>query len=316
MGINLNGTGGGIVLNGARDPGLEKAINEEIAARKAADEALDEKKTDKPTLSSDTESINIDTNSGNKVTVLTDKGVSTLVSGKADKSNHFGGFEGGSSASTQSGGAVGNYAISSIGGAVGSAAKTAMGGSIGANTMSGNGFSGGFGAKTIKDNTVVDAVQLGTGTNPNPKTIQVYDKQLMDADGHIPNDRMPTKSDKTTYNSATTTDGAITYDLLNKNNSMTTYVSDANAASSVAITVSEGVYDNGFIAGLSFWTGDTPPEVSYTSNIYILQLVGAECVTTNAMSVFSPIANKVYDILFYFNGSYIVGLVTRYDHVS
>ena len=303
------------------------------------------KKTDKPTLSSDTESINIDTNSGNKVNVLTDNGVFTLVSGKQDKltfddvptansdnpvkskgilaelnkkankANKYGGFEGGSSASTQSGGAVGNYSISSLGGAVGSAAKTTMGGSIGANTMSGNGFSGGYGAKTIKDNTVVDAVQLGTGTNPNPKTIQVYDKQLMDADGHIPNDRMPTKSDKTTYYNPTT-GNAITYDLKNEHNRMTSYINVPTAATSVAISVSNGAYPADYISGLSFYTGPTPPEVSYPSSPYIMRWIGSECVTSGESSVFSPIANRVYDIIFYFNGGYIIGLVNGYDDIS
>ncbi len=303
------------------------------------------KKTDKPTLSNDTESISIDTNSGNKVNVLTAKGVTTLVSGKQDKltfddvptansdnpvksegilaelnkkankANNFGGFEGGSRAGTQAGGAVGDYAVSSIGGAVGSAAKTIMGGSIGADTISGNGFSGGFGARTIKDNTVVDAVQLGTGINPNEKTLQVYSYQLMDSTGHIPNDRMPTKSDKTTYYNPTT-GNAITYDLKNEHNRMTSYINVPTAATSVAISVSDGAYRNDYISGLSFYTGSTPPEVSYPSSPYIMRWIGSECTTSGESSVFSPIANRVYDIIFYFNGGYIIGLVNGYDDIS
>ena len=358
MGINLNGTGGGIVLNGTRDPGLEKSIADEIAARKAADEALDEKKTDKPTLSNDTESISIDTNSGNKVNVLTAKGVSTLVSGKQDKltfddvptansdnpvksegvlaelnkkankANEYGGFEGGTSsaaqgngvaigyfAATYTGASVGYEAFSRDGGAVGENANTENGGAIGANTVSGAGFAGGLAAKTIKDNDAIDAIQLGTGTNPNPKTIQVYDKQLMDANGHIPNDRMPTKSDKTTYYNPTT-GNAITYDLKNEHNRMTSYINVPTAATSVAISVSDGAYRNDYISGLSFYTGSTPPEVSYPSSPYIMRWIGSECTTSGESSVFSPIANRVYDIIFYFNGGYIVGLVNGYDVIA
>ena len=350
MGINLNGTGGGIVLNGARDPGLEKAINEEIAARKAADEVLDEKKTDKPTLSSDTESINIDTNSGNKVDVLTAKGVSTLVSGKADKANEDGGFNGGQSAQAAHGGAVGKSAVAGTGGAVGynstatdggavgysafaqdggavgmtahatnggavgHGSETTNGGAVGQSAVAGDGFAGGKNAQATKNDEPIDAVQLGTGVNQNPKTLQVYSYQLMDSTGHIPNDRMPTKSDKTTYYNPTT-GNAITYDLKNEHNRMTTYIG-ADAATSVTISVSDGAYRNDYISGLSFYTGSTPPEVSYPSSPYTMRWIGSECTTSGENSVFSPIANRVYDIIFYFNGGYIIGLVNGYDDIS
>ena len=38
----------------------------------------------------------------------------------------------------------------------------------------------------------IDAVQLGTGTNNTPKTLQVYGYQLMKTDGTIPSDRIKT----------------------------------------------------------------------------------------------------------------------------
>ena len=264
MGINLNGTGGGIVLNGTRDPGLEKAINEEIAARKSADEVLDEKKTDKPTLSSDTESINIDTNSGNKVTVLTDKGVSTLVSGKVDKADGLG--------------------LSQV--------------------------------KKIQQSTWVssdDSVPLReqfkfTLQDNTKKQIEYYSCETT-------NDLLAKKSDKTTYINMTT-GNAITYDLKNEYNRMTSYINAGSAATSVAILVSDGVYNNDYISELSFYTGYTPPEFSYPSSPYTMYFIGAECTTSNGMSVFSPLPNKVYDIVFYFNGGYIIGLVVSYDHVA
>ena len=39
--------------------------------------------------------------------------------------------------------------------------------------------------------TVIDAIQIGTGTNTQPDTFQVYNYQLMDANGKIPNERLP-----------------------------------------------------------------------------------------------------------------------------
>ncbi len=323
------------------------------------------KKTDKPTLSSDTESINIDTNSGNKVTVLTANGVSTLVSGKQDKltfddvptansdnpvksegilaelnkkankANNFGGFNGGQSsqatqggavgynstatdggavgvnAFTQDGGAVGMSAHAKNGGAVGQGSETTNGGAVGESAVAGDGFAGGKNAQATKNDEPIDAVQLGTGVNQNQKTLQVYSYQLMDSTGHIPNDRMPTKSDKTTYLSPTTT-GAITYDLLNENNRSTTYLT-SSAATSVAISVSDGTYSNDYISGLSFKTGSAAPETSYTANSNTLVWVGSECSVSGSSSVFAPIANKVYDIVFYFNGANFVGLVNGYS---
>ena len=92
-----------------------------------------------------------------------------------------GGFAGGSAATTTFGGAVGSIAEAYKGGAVGNAART------------GDGFAGGYSAKTVTTGGAkIDAIQLGTGTNSNPKTLQIYDYQLLDAVGKIPSDRMPT----------------------------------------------------------------------------------------------------------------------------
>lgn len=98
---------------------------------------------------------------------------------KADKQNSEGGFAGGSSSFCEYGGAIGLSAKSYSGGAVGNQAKTA------------NGFAGGAYAITMDyDDELIDAVQLGTGTNRNEKTLQVYDYTLMDASGKIPNERL------------------------------------------------------------------------------------------------------------------------------
>lgn len=89
------------------------------------------------------------------------------------------------------GGAVGNDAWSNGGGAVGLNAKTnngfsggynaksTYGGAVGSNAVTLNGFAGGEGAKTQNtDGDAIDAIQLGTGTNSNKKTLQAYDYQV------------------------------------------------------------------------------------------------------------------------------------------
>lgn len=139
---------------------------------------------------------------------VTSGGVKSALENKADKQNESGGFEGGYDnrvekggaigyqASTHSGGAVGNGASSGEGGAVGNAAHTYShggaigynaesddGGAIGYNAKAGDGFSGGKDATTLSGKLCVDAIQLGTGNNYNPFTMNVYDYQLIADDG-------------------------------------------------------------------------------------------------------------------------------------
>lgn len=148
--------------------------------------------------------------------------VLTEISKKADKATSQGGFKSGENAHAEQGGSIGKNAtttwggsvgltsLSKNGGAVGYSATTAEGGSVGRNTRShnggavgwearaGEGFSGGYGAKTeFKDGSYIDAIQLGTGINPNPKTLQIYDYTLMDADGTIPEERLSKAKDYT-----------------------------------------------------------------------------------------------------------------------
>ena len=156
--------------------------------------------------------------------------MTNALSDKADSHNTDGGFAGGSSASADTGGAIGNGASTTSGGAIGNGASalvgggaigsgasattgggavgneastttggavgyhastTAGGGAVGSNTKTSNGFAGGNSAKTVdSDDTPIDAIQLGTGTNNTPKTLQIYTHQLMDANGQIPAERM------------------------------------------------------------------------------------------------------------------------------
>ena len=56
---------------------------------------------------------------------------------------------------------------------------------------SGGGFAGGKAAKAVDSSGGgIDAIQLGTGTNSTPKTVQAYGYQLMDANGKIPDARL------------------------------------------------------------------------------------------------------------------------------
>ena len=110
-------------------------------------------------------------------------------------------------ATTRSGVAIGKDAYSYSGVAIGNGAKTLDsepgGTAIGTNAKSADGgFAGGKNAKAIysltegqtgetpTEETPLDAIQLGEGTNNTPKTFQVYDHQMMDSDGNITFDRL------------------------------------------------------------------------------------------------------------------------------
>ena len=101
------------------------------------------------------------------------------------KSNGMGAAVG-NSASSFHGGAVGYAANTSTGGAIGSEAKSTNGGAIGWEAVAGDGAAIGKTAKTVdSNNNAIDAIQLGTGTNNTAKTMQVYDKRIVEADGSL-----------------------------------------------------------------------------------------------------------------------------------
>lgn len=105
----------------------------------------------------------------------------TALGAKADKQTTQGGFAGGAEARAESGGAAGSGAVAGAGFAGGAGARTAVIlGSVDA-------FGGGEVHETVN---VIDAIQLGTGTNSTPNTLQVYDYQLLDEDGNIPAARL------------------------------------------------------------------------------------------------------------------------------
>ncbi len=173
----------------------EAVTEEKIADSAVTDEKIGSRTIDNPATENGTET-GLLTALLNRITqaIRTQREETQMaLDTKADKQTAEGGFSGGRGAEAYRGGAVGRDAMAKGGGAVGDGAKTT------------DGFAGGKNAETAffdyetGDSHYIDAVQLGTGLNINPKTLQIYDHQLLDADGHIPDDRMPqldTKVDK------------------------------------------------------------------------------------------------------------------------
>lgn len=91
------------------------------------------------------------------------------------------------------GGAVGSTAKALFGGgAAGKGAAATEGGAVGSNARAGRGFAGGYNAKVnLEYDFPIDAIQLGTGTNSEAKTLQIYSYTLLNADGTIPDERIP-----------------------------------------------------------------------------------------------------------------------------
>ena len=142
--------------------------------------------------------------------------------------NSGGGFAAGADAEADTGAALGRKAWTGDGGAAGylayaangggSAGKNAnsnAGGAVGADAKAGAGFAGGKSAKAVDSSGGgIDAIQLGTGTNSVPKTVQAYGYQLMDANGKIPLERLPNTA-QTVEELEVTTNDIFTADELN-----------------------------------------------------------------------------------------------------
>lgn len=94
-------------------------------------------------------------------------------------------------ASSNSGGSMGYMADTQNGGAIGEEAKTNNGGAVGYKSKTSHGCAIGHQAVTAKeDGTLIDAIQLGMGTNTEEKSMQVYGYKLMNPDGTIPTERL------------------------------------------------------------------------------------------------------------------------------
>ena len=132
----------------------------------------------------------------------------------------------GSGANSLDGGAVGNTAQTDDGGAVGKNAQSSYGGAVGSGAKTGDGFAGGYEAKTTDSaGESIDAIQLGTGTNEIPKTLQIYDYRLMNADGTIPSERLSGYYTKDEIDEATTELSNSISDKIGKNDEVSVEIS-------------------------------------------------------------------------------------------
>jgi len=95
----------------------------------------------------------------------------------------------GKAASARWGGAVGSNASARDGGAVGYSTSVNEGGAVGRSAKTSDGFAGGKYAYATDDGTEsgtgIDAIQLGTGGNTVPGTLQVYTHLIVDANGNV-----------------------------------------------------------------------------------------------------------------------------------
>jgi hypothetical protein len=71
-------------------------------------------------------------------------------------------------------------------------------------------------------------------------------------------------------------------------------------------------YPENYTSELSFNSGSIPTVISYADS-GILNWLGTDCSIIDDYSVFDPTANKHYDIVFYFNGTCLVGLVNGFE---
>lgn len=118
----------------------------------------------------------------NNTTVLQNS-VGGFAAGEGSSTSQGGSI--GDSASSTNGGSIGYNSKSTNGGAMGFSAITTTGGAIGSGSASGEGFSGGSLAKVaLSGRKYIDAIQLGSGTNEQEKTLQIYDDNIYNATTH------------------------------------------------------------------------------------------------------------------------------------
>lgn len=119
--------------------------------------------------------------------------------------------------------------------------------------------------------------------------------------------RIVTESGEVSDNSAT-----LVLDLEEYNGAIIHYRNASAELSKIHFNVDTPADD--FICVLNFATGNTVPYVSYGphTGIQAITWSGTDCTYNNGVSVFQPLANKQYDIRFYYTGLCFVGLVTGY----
>lgn len=111
--------------------------------------------------------------------------------GNGATTDAFAGGAVGRNATAGYGGAVGDNADGGEGFAGGQNSKCTWGGAVGYGTNTTSGFAGGQMAKAQDaDGNGINAIQLGQGTNSDPKSLQIYTYKLMTAEGKVPDERL------------------------------------------------------------------------------------------------------------------------------
>ena len=72
-----------------------------------------------------------------------------------------------------------------------------------------------------------------------------------------------------------------------------------------------GSFSPYYTFSINFTSGETPTEITYTKS-GIINWVGTDCTLKDGMSIFSPVANKRYNIVIYFDGITFVGCVNGF----
>lgn len=87
--------------------------------------------------------------------------------------------------------AIGRYASTNTGISIGNDANTETGIAIGNDASANIGIAIGNDAYTFDDEQIhKDNIQIGTGCNKKEKTVQFYNFQILDRNGHIPEERL------------------------------------------------------------------------------------------------------------------------------
>lgn len=131
---------------------------------------------------------------------------------------------------------------------------------------------------------------------------------------------MSGKADKTKISYNTVVGERMSYHFASK------YNEDIRARQrdEIAFYFDDGEYEDDYISGLSFDSGETPTSIDYF-HTGIIQWVGTDCTidsyvndegVTIPVSIFQPSPNTHYEVVFYFNGAQFIGLVNGYKPVA
>ena len=247
----------------------------------------------------------------------------------------------GNGAKARDGGAIGFDAVATFGGAMGVSATVTSGGAIGDSSCAGDGFSGGYAARVATDPEFdyIDAIQLGQGTNNTPKTLQIYDYCLMNADGTIPPERLNDYYKKSYLDdkfsgydtqmmmmSEAIMGKAELYDFNQLSKTVAakadkpTITSVSGASPSVTLTDNTETQcgevtaltltlpsstPNGYISSVIFTANSATP-LTYPESI---AMIGTDCLD----GVFAPTAGVRYTVIVTYDGAGVVGYVAGYE---